>query len=99
MLQNSNIPPLWRSSNFDQNVGDNGAVAYPSPRISGARKGIGFMSGFERFHSDERGEITVDWVVLTFAVVGIGFGVIATVFGFIDAANSQSHGSVSADLN
>jgi len=34
---------------------------------------------FEKFLADESGAVTVDWVVLTAAVVGLGFGVI-TVF-------------------
>ena len=43
--------------------------------------------------------MTVDWVVLACAVLGIGFGVVATVFGFMDAANSPSHGVAGSDIN
>ncbi|KCV80890.1 hypothetical protein ATO10_14604, partial [Actibacterium atlanticum] len=30
----------------------------------------------KKFHNDESGAVTVDWVVLTAAVVGLGFAVI-----------------------
>jgi Flp pilus assembly pilin Flp len=32
-----------------------------------------------RFHRDEDGAVTVDWVVLTAAIVGLGVSVIAMV--------------------
>lgn len=34
-----------------------------------------------RFLKDESGAVTVDWVVLTAAIVGLGVAVIATVSG------------------
>lgn len=34
---------------------------------------------FTRFFKDEDGAVTVDWVVLTAAIVGIGIAVISTV--------------------
>ncbi|NBD29955.1 MAG: hypothetical protein GVY31_07950 [Alphaproteobacteria bacterium] len=34
---------------------------------------------FERFRRDECGAVTVDWVVLTAAIVGLGIGVIAVI--------------------
>lgn len=34
-----------------------------------------------RFLSDEDGAVTVDWVVLTAAIVGLGIAVITTVAG------------------
>ncbi|SIO53928.1 Flp pilus assembly protein, pilin Flp [Rhodovulum sp. ES.010] len=33
----------------------------------------------KRFHSDESGAVTVDWVVLTAAIVGLGIAVLSTV--------------------
>lgn len=51
------------------------------------------------FRNDESGAITVDWVVLTGAIVGISFGVVATVFGFLDAAQTQITGEMQVDLN
>lgn len=34
---------------------------------------------FRRFETDESGAVTVDWVVLTAAIVGLGFVVVTTV--------------------
>ena len=43
---------------------------------------------FERFLKDESGAVTVDWVVLTAAIVGIGIAVFAAVRGeLINVAN------------
>ncbi|TCM84465.1 Flp family type IVb pilin [Rhodovulum steppense] len=33
----------------------------------------------KRFHKDESGAVTVDWVVLTAAIVGLGIAVLASV--------------------
>ena len=38
------------------------------------------MTTFQKFHRDEQGAVTVDWVVLTAAIVGICLGVIS-IFG------------------
>lgn len=38
-----------------------------------------FFDLIKRFHNDESGAVTVDWVVLTAAVVGLGIAVVATV--------------------
>ena len=35
----------------------------------------------ENFRNDESGAVTVDWVVLTAAIVGLGIAVVATVRG------------------
>lgn len=34
---------------------------------------------FKKFHNDESGAVTVDWVVLTAAIVGLGLVVMTTV--------------------
>ncbi len=39
------------------------------------------MLRFDNFLNDEDGAVTVDWVVLTAAIVGLGFAVISTVAG------------------
>jgi len=39
------------------------------------------MNIVARFISDEDGAVTVDWVVLTAALVGLGIAVITTVSG------------------
>lgn len=46
------------------------------------------MQLFNRFSEDESGAVTVDWVVLTAAIVGIAIAVITLISGGIqDAAN------------
>ena len=40
---------------------------------------------FKSFKSDESGAVTVDWVVLTAAIVGLGMVVMQTVGGGITA--------------
>ncbi len=35
----------------------------------------------KNFHNDESGAVTVDWVVLTAAIVGLGIAVVASVSG------------------
>ncbi|MFN6977654.1 MAG: pilus assembly protein [Gemmobacter sp.] len=39
---------------------------------------------FKTFRSDESGAVTVDWVVLTAAIVGLGIVVMQTVGGGIE---------------
>lgn len=40
------------------------------------------LSSFiKRFERDEKGAVTVDWVVLTAAIVGLGIAVLTTVGG------------------
>jgi len=40
-----------------------------------------FLNLIKRFHNDESGAVTVDWVVLTAAIVGLGIAVVASVSG------------------
>ncbi|MAU51730.1 MAG: hypothetical protein CMN17_05005 [Roseovarius sp.] len=58
---------------------------------------------FKNFSKDEDGAVTVDWVVLTAAVVGLGIaGVTAVNTGITDLANeiqtSLEAGDVTTDL-
>ncbi len=39
------------------------------------------LSMIENFVSDESGAVTVDWVVLTAAIVGLGIAVLSSVSG------------------
>ena len=48
----------------------------------------------KKFQSDESGTITVDWVVLTGAIIGISFGIIAVIFGFLSAAEAKINGDL-----
>jgi Flp pilus assembly pilin Flp len=49
---------------------------------------------FKSFKNDESGAVTVDWVVLTAAIVGLGLVVMTTVSGGMNTAAS----SISTDL-
>ena len=50
---------------------------------------------FKAFKSDESGAVTVDWVVLTAAIVGLGMVVMSTVGGGIETLS----GTVVTDLS
>jgi len=43
-----------------------------------------FFANIKNFAADESGAVTVDWVVLTAAIVGLGIAVIASVRGGTD---------------
>jgi Flp pilus assembly pilin Flp len=49
---------------------------------------------FKRFAKDENGAVTVDWVVLTAAIVGLGLLVITTIRPGIN----QAAGQINTDL-
>ena len=42
---------------------------------------MGLLKSFDRFQSDEAGAVTVDWVVLTAAIVGLGLVVVSPLGG------------------
>ena len=44
---------------------------------------------FKSFKSDESGAVTVDWVVLTAAIVGLGMVVMTTVSGGIESLGGE----------
>ncbi len=44
---------------------------------------------FKNFKNDESGAVTVDWVVLTAAVVGLGLVVINSIEGSLTAAGTD----------
>ena len=50
---------------------------------------------FKSFACDEAGAVTVDWVVLTAAIVGLGMVVMSTVGGGIEALGNK----IITDLN
>ena len=47
------------------------------------------MTKFSAFLKDEAGAVTVDWVVLTAAIVGLGLVVMTTVSGGMKTAASN----------
>ena len=46
------------------------------------------MKLFTKFANDESGAVTVDWVVLTAAIVGIAIAVITLISGGIQSASN-----------
>ena len=44
---------------------------------------------FKAFKADESGAVTVDWVVLTAAIVGLGMVVMTTVGGGIESLGGE----------
>jgi Flp pilus assembly pilin Flp len=54
-----------------------------------------FLNILKSFRSDEAGAVTVDWVVLTAAIVGLGLIVISTISPAINQASS----TIASDLN
>jgi Flp pilus assembly pilin Flp len=53
------------------------------------------MTKFSAFLNDETGAVTVDWVVLTAAVVGLGL----VVFTFVQPAISQLADDIGAEVS
>lgn len=54
----------------------------------------------KNFHTDEDGAVTVDWVVLTAAVVGLGVAAVGAVkgsIGTLSSAIATEVGKVKAD--
>jgi len=49
---------------------------------------------FKSFKNDEAGAVTVDWVVLTAAIVGLGMVVMTTVGGGITALGTDVAGDL-----
>jgi len=52
----------------------------------------------KNFRDDESGAVTVDWVVLTAALVGIAVALVATVRGGIDEAATDIQNQLSSAL-
>ncbi len=50
------------------------------------------------FIADESGAVTVDWVVLTAALVGLGLAVMAVVSGGVETASGNIDTVLSADI-
>ena len=52
------------------------------------------LKHFKNFAADESGAVTVDWVVLTAAIVGLGIAIMATV----TTAVGNVAGDIGADM-
>ena len=53
------------------------------------------MKLFNKFFADESGAVTVDWVVLTAAIVGLGIAVLTSVSG----GTTTLAGTISGELS
>jgi len=53
---------------------------------------------FKTFRNDESGAVTVDWVVLTAAIVGLGLAVMTTVSGGLTTAANSINSELTADV-
>jgi len=53
------------------------------------------MKLFKNFKNDESGAVTVDWVVLTAAIVGLGIAVLTSVSG----GTTKLAGTISGELS
>ncbi|OWU71263.1 pilus assembly protein [Roseovarius sp. 22II1-1F6A] len=54
-----------------------------------------FFNILNNFRNDEDGAVTVDWVVLTAAIVGLGIAVLTTVGGGIN----ELSGDIASDVS
>ena len=55
-----------------------------------------FLNIFKSFANDETGAVTVDWVVLTAAIVGLGIVVMKTVGGGVETLSTNVSTKVAA---
>ena len=55
-----------------------------------------FLNIFKSFANDEAGAVTVDWVVLTAAIVGLGIVVMKTVGGGVETLSTNVSTKVAA---
>ena len=55
-----------------------------------------FLNIFKSFANDEAGAVTVDWVVLTAAIVGLGIVVMTTVGGGITTLSTATSTKIAA---
>lgn len=53
-----------------------------------------FLSNIKAFAVNESGAVTVDWVVLTAAIVGLGLAVVASVRTGVDSLGSSISSSL-----
>ena len=56
-----------------------------------------FFANIKNFAADESGAVTVDWVVLTAAIVGLGIAVVASVRTGVTNLGTQINTSLSTD--
>jgi len=52
------------------------------------------FKSLQKFLSDDSGAVTVDWVVLTAAIVGLGLAVMSVVSGGVSNLSSEIEGQL-----
>jgi len=60
---------------------------------------VNFLNLLKTFKNDESGAVTVDWVVLTAAIVGLGLVVMQTVGGGIESLAGDIDTNLSNDVS
>ena len=55
-----------------------------------------FFANIKNFAADESGAVTVDWVVLTAAIVGLGIAVITSVRTGVSSVAGEIEGSLTS---
>ena len=55
------------------------------------------LNAMKTFHADESGAVTVDWVVLTAALVGLGLAVMGVVRGGIENLTNDINSELTKD--
>jgi len=60
---------------------------------------VNFLNLLKTFKNDESGAVTVDWVVLTAAIVGLGLVVMQTVGGGIESLAGDIDANLSNDVS
>ncbi len=58
----------------------------------------GMFKVLRNFAASETGAVTVDWVVLTAAIVGLGIAVIATVEGGVNGLGDKIAGAIGTSI-
>jgi len=56
------------------------------------------LNAIKTFTADEDGAVTVDWVVLTAALVGLGLAVMGVVSGGVDTLSSDINTTLGCDM-
>ncbi|UWQ22922.1 Flp family type IVb pilin [Jannaschia sp. W003] len=56
------------------------------------------LNAIKTFSADESGAVTVDWVVLTAALVGLGLAVMGVVSGGVENLSNNIQGTLNCDM-
>ncbi len=59
---------------------------------------MNLIAKIKTFTADESGAVTVDWVVLTAAIVGLGIAVVASVRGGVEGLGDSIESALGAGI-